>query len=230
METIRKIRLAARDKKSRRQIARDLRLSRNTVRKVLRSGETRFEYRRETVHRPQLARYIETLEGWLEAEQSLAVKQRRTMLLLYEALQEEGYRGGYDTVRRYVKGWREARAEGVSDVYVPLSFEPGEGFCQVAEGRASVTGTKHVSSISRHKSPHPRYRVPWREGHDSLLPAIDDAPVETDCGAGYEHSRIVAHVHQNESRAFGILALGYVRVTLQHDCSRIDPGSAAQRA
>ena len=69
--------------------------------------------------------------------------------------------------------------------------------------------------------------MPWREGHDSLLPAIDDTPVETDCGAGYEHSRIVAHVHQNESRAFGVLALGYVRVTLQHDCSRIDPGSVA---
>ena len=49
METIRKIRLAARDKKSIRQVARDLRLSRNTVRKVLRSGETRFEYHRETV-------------------------------------------------------------------------------------------------------------------------------------------------------------------------------------
>ena len=38
METTRKSRLAARDKKSIRQIARDLRLSRNTVRKVLRSG------------------------------------------------------------------------------------------------------------------------------------------------------------------------------------------------
>ena len=44
METIRKIRLAARNKTSIRQISRDLRLSRNTVRKVLRSGETRFEY------------------------------------------------------------------------------------------------------------------------------------------------------------------------------------------
>ena len=49
-------------------------MSRNTVRKVLRCGETRFEY------------------------------------------------------RRYVKGWREARAEGVSDVYVPLSFDRGEAF------------------------------------------------------------------------------------------------------
>ena len=128
METIRKIRLAARDKKSIRQIARDLRLSRNTVRKVLRSGETRFEYHRETVHRPQLAAYVERLEGLLEGEESLPVKQRRTMLSLYEALQIEGYRGGYDTVRRYVKGWREAHSEGVSDVYVPLSFDPGEAF------------------------------------------------------------------------------------------------------
>ena len=128
METIRKIRLAARDKKSMRQIARDLRLSRNTVRKVLRSGETRFEYHRETVHRPQLAAYVGTLEGLLEAEETLPAKQRRTMLSVYEARQDEGYRGGYDTVRRYVKGWREARAEGVSDVYVPLSFDPGEAF------------------------------------------------------------------------------------------------------
>ena len=128
METIRKIRLAARDKKSIRQISRDLRLSRNTVRKVLRSGETRFKYHRETVHRPRLAEYVERLEGLLEAEESLPVKQRRTMLLLYEAIQDEGYRGGYDTVRRYVKRWREAHSEGVSDVYVPLSFDPGEAF------------------------------------------------------------------------------------------------------
>ena len=114
---------------------------------------------------------------------------------------------------------------------IPVAFDHcSGGVCQVAEGRASVTGTKHVSSISRHKSPHPRYRMPWREGHDSLLPAIDDAQVETDCGVGYEHSRIVAHVHQNERRAFGVLALGYVRVTLQHDCSRIDPGRVAQMA
>ena len=128
METIRKIRLAARDKKSIRQISRDLRLSRNTVRKVLRSGETRFKYHRETVHCPRLAEYVERLEGLLEAEESLPVKQRRTMLLLYEANQDEGYRGGYDTVRRYVKSWREAHSEGVSDVYVPLSFDPGEAF------------------------------------------------------------------------------------------------------
>ena len=70
VETIRKIRLAARDgKKSIRQIARDFNVSRNTVRKVLRSGQTRFEYRRESVHRPKLGPFVETLAALLKNDQ-----------------------------------------------------------------------------------------------------------------------------------------------------------------
>ena len=38
------------------EIARDLKVSRNTVRKVLRSGETSFEYEREVQPRPKLGR------------------------------------------------------------------------------------------------------------------------------------------------------------------------------
>ena len=108
VETIRKIRLAARDRdKPIRQIARDLCLSRNTVRKVLRSDKTRFEYHRESVHRPKLGAFVEVLTTWLEAEQALPAKQRRTAQRLFEGLQDEGYRGGYDSVRRFVKVWRQ---------------------------------------------------------------------------------------------------------------------------
>lgn len=39
-----------------REIARDLKLSRNTIRKVLRSGETSFDYERATQPRPKLGR------------------------------------------------------------------------------------------------------------------------------------------------------------------------------
>src|SRR5437763_17030877 len=39
-----------------REIARDLKASRNTVRKVLRSGETSFEYERSVQPRPKLGR------------------------------------------------------------------------------------------------------------------------------------------------------------------------------
>ncbi len=64
--------------KSIRQISRDLNLSRNTVRKVLRSDATRFEYHRQTVHRPKLGAYVELLSAWLEADLLLPTKQKRT--------------------------------------------------------------------------------------------------------------------------------------------------------
>src|SRR6187549_605560 len=47
------------------EIARDLRVSRNTVRKVLRSGETSFEYEREVQPRPKLGRWTEELDTLL---------------------------------------------------------------------------------------------------------------------------------------------------------------------
>jgi hypothetical protein len=43
--------------KSIKESARDLKISRNTVRKVLRSGETSFSYAREIQPRPKLGRW-----------------------------------------------------------------------------------------------------------------------------------------------------------------------------
>ena len=43
--------------KSIKEIARDLKISRNTVRKILRSGETSFSYEREIQPRPKLGRW-----------------------------------------------------------------------------------------------------------------------------------------------------------------------------
>jgi hypothetical protein len=45
------------------EIVRDLKVSRNTVRKVLRSGETSFEYERVVQSRPQLGRWAAELDG-----------------------------------------------------------------------------------------------------------------------------------------------------------------------
>jgi transposase len=126
VETIRKIRLASRDGKSIRQVAKQLNLSRNTVRKVLRSNQTAFTYERKQSHKPKLGAYIPILEQWLEAEQDKP--RRRSAQLLYEALQGEGYRGSYDQVRRFVKHWREAHSTTVKDAYIPLSFDPGEAY------------------------------------------------------------------------------------------------------
>jgi transposase len=129
VETIRKIRLAAhRDKKSIRQIAKEFNLSRNTVRKVLRSDQTAFIYQRNSQPRPKLAPYTEKLDEHLQADHKLPKKFRRTAQILFEELQTRGYQGGYDSVRRYVQTWRRKKRVTASQVYIPLIFDPGEAF------------------------------------------------------------------------------------------------------
>ena len=129
VETIRKVRLSIhRDGKSIRQTAKDLNLSKNTVKKVIRSDQTKFEYQRKVQPRPKLGPYVQWLDGELEQDQHLAKKQRRTAQILYEQLQGQGYPGGYDSVRRYVQRWRSDQRRAVKQVYVPLVFEPGEAF------------------------------------------------------------------------------------------------------
>ena len=48
-----------------REIARDLKVSRNTVRRVMGSGETSFEYERDIQPRPKLGRWTEELDELL---------------------------------------------------------------------------------------------------------------------------------------------------------------------
>ena len=77
-------------------IARDLNLSRNTVRKYIHCQAEVF-YKREYQPCPQLGNYQSILEKWLETEYLLPKFQRRTAQRLFEGLQAEGYRGAYDT-------------------------------------------------------------------------------------------------------------------------------------
>ena len=129
METIRKVRLAIhRDNKSIRQTAKDLKLSKNTVKKVIRSDQTRFEYKRKVQPRPKLGPYVQWLERQLELDQKLVKRQRRTAQILYEQLQTQGFDGGYDSVRRFVQRWQIQQRKAIKQVFVPLIFDPGEAF------------------------------------------------------------------------------------------------------
>ena len=114
------------DKKPIKAIARDRGLSRNTVRKVLRSGETSFAYERRDQHYPKLGPYLEELERLLAENEKRSRRERVTLLRLFEDLGRSGYSGGYDAVRRYARHWRVARASGGSAAFIPLSFAPGE--------------------------------------------------------------------------------------------------------
>ena len=89
--------------KSIKEIARDLKISRNTVRKVLRSGETSFSYEREIQPRPKVGRWKAELDRMLTANTSNPARERLTLIRLFEELRALGYEGGYDAVRRYAR-------------------------------------------------------------------------------------------------------------------------------
>jgi transposase len=110
------------------EIARDLRVSRNTVRKVLRSGETSFEYERSIQPRPKLGRWTAELDDLLTNNVSKAAREQLTLIRLFEELRDRGYEGGYDAVRRYARRWSKAHGHAVATAFVPLSFAPGEAY------------------------------------------------------------------------------------------------------
>src|SRR6184192_3353579 len=110
------------------EIARDLKVSRNTVRKVLRSGETSFEYERSVQPRPKLGRWAVALEDLLAGNATKPAREQLTLIRIFEELRGRGYEGGYDAVRRYARRWAKERGQATAAAYVPLSFAPGEAF------------------------------------------------------------------------------------------------------
>ena len=114
--------------KSIKEIARDLKISRNTVRKMLRSGETSFSYEREVQPRPRLGRWKADLDRLLAGDAGASARERLTLIRLFEELRLLGYDGGYDAVRRYGRTWRREHASQTAAAFVPLSFAPGEAY------------------------------------------------------------------------------------------------------
>ena len=94
VETIGKIRRAHfRDGRSIKGISRDFRLSRETVRKVLRSGATEFVYARRTQPRPKIGPWESRLEGMLDENASRSGRERVPLTRIFEELQGLGLRG-----------------------------------------------------------------------------------------------------------------------------------------
>jgi transposase len=114
--------------KSIKEIARDLKISRNTVRRILRSDKTSFSYEREIQPRPKLGRWQVEIDRMLTRNAGNAARERLTLIRLFEELQALGYEGGYDAVRRYAKSWARQHACQTASAYVPLSFAPGEAY------------------------------------------------------------------------------------------------------
>ena len=124
-------RWAFRDKFSIREISRRTGLSRNTVRKYLRSGS--IEPRFKTPDRPsKLDAFADKLSAWLRSETSKSRKQKWTLKQLHTDLVSLGYEGSYGRVAAFARDWRAARQREQQTsgrgTFVPLAFQSGEAF------------------------------------------------------------------------------------------------------
>jgi len=159
------------------EIARDLKVSRNTVRKVVRSGATSFAYEREVQPLPKLGAWRAALDRILSENEGKQQREQLTLIRVFEELRSLGYTGGYDAVRRYAKGWRKERGAATADAYVPLSFAPGEAYqfdwsheIVVLNG---VTTTVKVAHLRLCHSRMPFVRAYPRESQEMVFDAHD---------------------------------------------------------
>ena len=124
------------------EIAKRLRVSRNTVAKYAdmedMSPEPLLPERRR---RPALEGHETWVESVPEADLGAPRKQRHTAKRVFDRLVDErGYEGSYSTVRRFVLDWRQARSAGVGEGYLELEWPAGT--CQADYGnfRAVIAG------------------------------------------------------------------------------------------
>jgi transposase len=110
------------------RIVRELHVSRNTVRKILRSDETEFSYERERQPMPRIGPWQERLDELLLGNANKPSRERLTLIRIYEELRAMGYAGGYDAVRRYARSWSKSRGAMTAEAYVPLYYAPGEAY------------------------------------------------------------------------------------------------------
>jgi transposase len=171
-------RWALRDQLSIREISRRTGLSRNTIRKYLRSGTIEPQFK--VPERPsKLDPYADKLSAWLKAEAGKSRKRRRTVKQLHADLVALGYDGSYGRVAAFARKWkverqREQQTTG-RGTFVPLVFQPGEAFqFDWSEDWASIGGERTKLQVAHIKLSHSRaflLRAYLLQTHEMLFDA-----------------------------------------------------------
>ena len=111
------------------EIGRRTSLSRNTIKKWLKEpDESATKYKRAKVT-GKLTPFEPRLLLALEADAHRPKRDRRTALMLFQAIQQDGYTGGYTIVTDFIRNCRQQATAAIGkSAFVPLKFELGEAF------------------------------------------------------------------------------------------------------
>ena len=167
---------------STREIKRRTGLSRNTIRKYLRSDAVEPSFK-VPVRPSKLDPFADKLSAWLRVESKKSRKQKRTAKQLYVDLVELGYDGSYNRVAAFARRWRtELQYEQQTigrGTFVPLVFQPGEAFqFDWSEDYAVLDGKVTKLQVAHTKLAHSRafiVRAYLLQTHEMLFDALTQA-------------------------------------------------------
>ena len=171
-----------RDHYSIREISRRTGLSRNTVRKYLRSDGVEPKF--NIPDRPsKLDPYADKLSQMLRQEAGKSRKQKRTTKQLHADLTALGYDGSYNRVAAFARDWKAARQQEQKTcgrgVFVPLAFLPGEAFqFDWSEDWAVIGGERTKLQVAHFKLSFSRafiLRAYPQQTHEMLFDAHNHA-------------------------------------------------------
>jgi transposase len=171
-----------RDRFSIREISRRTGLSRNTVRKYLRSDSVEPKF--NIPDRPsKLDPYADKLSQMLRQEAGKSRKQKRTVKQLHADLAALGYDGSYNRVAAFARDWKAARQQEQQTcgrgVFVPLAFMAGEAFqFDWSEDWAIIAGERTKLQVAHFKLSHSRafiLRAYPQQTHEMLFDAHNHA-------------------------------------------------------
>ena len=144
---------------SRSQIARELHVSRNTVRKYADMKDMSPAAPVSARPHPAIDADAAWVDSVLEADLGAPRKQRHTAKRIYDRLVEErGYAGSYSTVCRYVGEWRRGHSHSPREGYLELAWEPGTAQVDYGSFRAVVAGVPRTLRLLVVTLPHSNAR------------------------------------------------------------------------
>jgi transposase len=132
--------------KSVREIARDLDVSRQTVRKAIAQASPS----RYTLHSPRRApkldAFRERILALLDEQQRQPLKQRYTGVRIFQILQDEGYTGSDSHLRAYIGQLKQHRQP--PKTFLPLAFQPGQDAqADWGEAQAIIAGVRQTVQL-----------------------------------------------------------------------------------
>jgi transposase len=165
-----------------REIKRRTGLSRNTIRKYLRSGAVEPQFK--VPDRPsKLDPFADKLSGWLRIEAGKPRKQKRTAKQMHSDLVALGFKGSYGRVAAFVRAWKADRQRDAQTIgrgtFVPLVFAPGEAFqFDWSEDWAVIGGERIKLQVAHTKLSYSRafaVRAYPLQTHEMLFDALTQA-------------------------------------------------------